>query len=86
MRQQFLEPGRDCCEVRGARCEAKNFSVVFLSRFVKVIPRIHAAHNPQQTLVLLTWDFETPGTPIDKTKMNNVKIVSFRQACVTPFF
>ena len=65
MRNKLLEPGVDGCEVRVARCEAKNFIIVFLSRFFKVIPRIHATRNKQQNLVLLTLDFETPGTPFE---------------------
>ena len=78
MRQQFLEPGRSC-EVRGAIYEANNFSVLFLSRLFKVIPRIHAVRNTRQTLVLLTWDFETPGTPIVQRTMNNVKIINQKE-------
>ena len=64
MRQKLLEPGRDGCDVQGAVCEAKNFIVLFLSRFYKVISRIPPVRNTQPTLVLLTWDFETPGTPL----------------------
>jgi hypothetical protein len=38
----FLEPGGGGCELRVTSCEVKNFSVVFLLRFFKVLPRLPA--------------------------------------------
>jgi hypothetical protein len=51
----FLEPGGDGCELRVTSCEVKNFRVVFLPRFFKVLPRILATRNPKQVFVLFRW-------------------------------
>ena len=41
----FLEPGGDGCELRVTSCEVKNFSVVFLPQFFKVLPRKPATRD-----------------------------------------
>jgi hypothetical protein len=42
----FLEPGRNGCELRVASCEVKSCSVYFLAQLFKVLPRIPATRNP----------------------------------------